>query len=94
MTNTAATKRMKKFSESANATPEQAIITLPINKILLLPSLSATRVSNNESRTSPSNVNVMKTPILESGNLSEEKKRARISDGMPAVNILSDLFVK
>jgi hypothetical protein len=35
----------------------------------------------------------MKTPILESGNLSEEKKRARISDGMPAVNILNDRSV-
>ena len=93
MPNTAATRRTKKFSDRANATPEQAIITLPMNKILLLPSLSATRVSSNDSRTSPNKVNVMKTPILESGNLSEEKKRARISDGMPAVNILNDRSV-
>jgi hypothetical protein len=35
----------------------------------------------------------MKTPILESGNLSEEKKRARISEGIPAVNILNDRSV-
>jgi hypothetical protein len=61
-----------------------------MNNILLLPNLSATRVSSNDSKTSPSKVNVMKIPILESGNLSEEKKRARISEGMPAVNIRND----
>jgi hypothetical protein len=35
----------------------------------------------------------MNTPILESGNLSEEKNRARIKDGMPAVNIRKERSV-
>jgi hypothetical protein len=35
----------------------------------------------------------MNTPILESGNLSDEKKRAKISDGMPAVNMRRDRSV-
>lgn len=37
--------------------------------------------------TSPSSVKVMKIPIRESGNLSEEKKSARIRLGIPAVNM-------
>jgi hypothetical protein len=35
----------------------------------------------------------MNTPILESGNLSDEKKRARTSEGMPAVNMRRDRSV-
>ena len=43
--------------------------------------------------TSPSSVSVMKTPIRESGNLSEEKKSARMRLGMPAVNMRSERSV-
>jgi hypothetical protein len=35
----------------------------------------------------------MNTPILESGNSSEEKKRARIRLGIPAVNMRSERSV-
>jgi hypothetical protein len=60
---------------------------LPMNKILLLPSLSATCVSISDSITSPSSVKVIKTPIRESGNLSDAKNKARIRLGIPDVNI-------
>jgi hypothetical protein len=87
MPKTAATSRIQKLSDKAKTTPDPAIMMLPINKILLLPSLSAKSVSMSDSSTSPRRVSVMNTPMRESGNLSEAKNSARIRLGMPAVNM-------
>jgi hypothetical protein len=84
---TAAMSRIQKLSDKAKTTPDPAIMILPMNRILLLPSLSATSVSKSESSTSPISVNVINTPMRESGNLSEAKNKARIRLGIPAVNM-------
>jgi hypothetical protein len=91
--NTAAISRIQKLSDNAKTTPDPAIITLPMNRILLLPSLSATRVSSSDSITSPNNVKVINTPILESGNFKLEKNSARIRLGIPAVNMRNERSV-
>jgi hypothetical protein len=90
---TAAMSKIQKLSDSAKTTSDPAIMMLPMNKIRLLPSLSATSVSKSDSITSPSNVNVMNTPMRESGKSSEAKNKARIRLGMPAVNMRKERSV-
>jgi hypothetical protein len=50
-------------------------------------------VNKSDNITSPSNVNVMKTPIRESGNFSEAKNKARIRLGIPDVNMRNERSV-
>jgi hypothetical protein len=59
----AASRRREKFSNTAKKNPVNIMRQEPLNKILRLPTRSATRVKQVPSTTSPASVNVMKRPI-------------------------------